>query len=60
MQTFKALTCLAAILSAATSEARSFTLYGRHLMQIAGENMQVTALKHACGPQQDRPHALTA
>ena len=57
MQTLRALTCLAAILNAATGEARSFTERGRHLMQMAGERMQVAALKRACSPRQDRAHA---
>ena len=57
MQTFRALTCLAAILTAASSDARSFTGHGRHLMQMAGVNMQVTALKRSCSPRQDVAHA---
>ena len=57
MQTFRALTCLTAILTAASSEARSFTGHGRHLMQMAGVNMQVAALKLSCSPRQDVAHA---
>ena len=45
MQTFAALTCLAAVLSAASSDARSLTGHERHLMQMAGENMQIFALE---------------
>ena len=57
MQTFRALTCLTAILTAASSEARSFTGHGRHLMQMAGVNVQVAALKLSCSPRQDVAHA---
>ena len=58
MQTFRALTCLTAILTAASSEARSSLMHGRHLMQMAGEDMQAAALRRACSPKHDIPYAL--
>ena len=62
MQTFTALTCLAAILSAALSDARSFTGHERHLLQIAGEKMQILALESESEstPKQDTSHTLPA
>ena len=60
MQTFMALTCLAAILSATSSDARSFTGRERHLLQMAGEKTQVLALESESTPKLDTPHALPA
>ncbi|CAK0757897.1 hypothetical protein CVIRNUC_002578 [Coccomyxa viridis] len=49
-KTFRALTCLTAILTAASSEARSFTGHGRHLMQMAAPPVTASAVRSTAAP----------